>query len=52
MDGGSREEEGLRRCEEGCCGNSRDDVGLLQRYLEDQIRLVGSVYGCGNEDDF
>lgn len=27
------------------------EVGLLQRYLEDQILLVGSVYDCGNEDE-
>ena len=26
-------------------------MGLLQRYLEDQIRLVGSVYECGDEED-
>ena len=49
----------MLRCEEG-----RDDCGvevekeeveggvrLLQRYLEDQILLVGSVYDCGDEDD-
>lgn len=27
------------------------EVGLLQRYLEDQLRLVGSVYECGDEFD-
>jgi hypothetical protein len=26
-------------------------VGLLQRYLEDQMLLVGSVYDCGDQDD-
>ncbi|KAG2700460.1 hypothetical protein I3760_07G231500 [Carya illinoinensis] len=51
---GSQEEEPLRRCEEGCgCGVVEEDqgVGLLQRYLEDQMLLVGSVYDCGDEDD-
>ncbi|EEF40617.1 uncharacterized protein LOC8281636 [Ricinus communis] len=50
--------DGLRRCEEGFrdCGCSRraeeeKEVGLLQRYLEDQLRLVGSVYECGDEFD-
>ncbi|KAJ7949670.1 Transmembrane protein [Quillaja saponaria] len=50
----SQEDERLRRCEEGCgCGGGGDeeDVGLLQRYLEDQLLLVGSVYECGDEDD-
>lgn len=48
------EENRLRRCEEGCCcgGNGEDsEVGLLQRYLEDQLALVGSVYECGDELD-
>ncbi|XVF63338.1 hypothetical protein PTKIN_Ptkin09bG0079800 [Pterospermum kingtungense] len=47
------EENRLRRCEEGCCcGDGEDsEVGLLQRYLEDQLALVGSVYECGDEDD-
>ncbi|KAJ6762132.1 TRANSMEMBRANE PROTEIN [Salix koriyanagi] len=51
-DGGDR----LRRCEEGFCDcdceeEEEKEVGLLQRYLEDQIRLVGSVYECGDEFD-
>ncbi|OMO67641.1 hypothetical protein CCACVL1_20412 [Corchorus capsularis] len=43
--------EWLRRCEEGCCcgGGEEREVGLLQRYLEDQLALVGSVYECGDE---
>lgn len=43
----------MRRCEEGCCcgeGEERE-VGLLQRYLEDQLALVGSVYECGSDSD-
>ncbi|XVE55031.1 hypothetical protein DITRI_Ditri03aG0128500 [Diplodiscus trichospermus] len=46
------EENRLRRCEEGCYGGEGEEreVGLLQRYLEDQLALVGSVYECG--DDF
>ncbi|XWS21938.1 hypothetical protein CRYUN_Cryun30bG0099600 [Craigia yunnanensis] len=47
------EENRLRRCEEGCCcgeGEERE-VGLLQRYLEDQLALVGSVYECGDNFD-
>lgn len=49
----SREDdERLRRCEEGCCGVvEREEVGLLQRYLEDQLTLVGSVYDCGDDDE-
>lgn len=47
--------ERLRRCEEGrCCGGGggESEVGLLlQRYLEDQLRLVGSVYECGDDGD-
>ena len=51
-DGGDR----LRRCEEGFCDceceeEEEEEVGLLQRYLEDQLRLVGSVYECGDEFD-
>ncbi|KAJ6696861.1 hypothetical protein OIU85_003238 [Salix viminalis] len=51
-DGGDR----LRRCEEGFCDcdceeEEEKEVGLLQRYLEDQLRLVGSVYECGDEFD-
>lgn len=50
------DEERLRRCEEGFCDCDRSvdeekEVGLLQRYLEDQLRLVGSVYECGDEFD-
>ncbi|KAL6318174.1 hypothetical protein AAG906_035679 [Vitis piasezkii] len=46
----------LRRCEEGGAGAEEEgegegEVGLLQRYLEDQIGLVGSVYECGDEED-
>lgn len=39
----------LRRCEEGCnCGGfGPEEAGLLQRYLEDQLILVRSVYDCG-----
>lgn len=48
------EDESLRRCEEGCCGCEQQDdgreVGLLQRYLEDQLMLVGSVYDCADDD--
>ncbi|XP_010478934.1 PREDICTED: uncharacterized protein LOC104757845 [Camelina sativa] len=43
----------LRRCEEGCgCGGGieTEEAGLLQRYLEDQLILVRSVYDCGEED--
>ncbi|EOA36331.1 hypothetical protein CARUB_v10010640mg [Capsella rubella] len=45
----------LRRCEEGCgCGGGggfeEEEAGLLQRYLEDQLVLVRSVYECGEED--
>lgn len=49
------EDARLRACEEGCsCGGGEgegSEVGLLQRYLEDQLRLVGSVYECGDECD-
>lgn len=27
-----------------------EEVGLLQRYLEDQFVLVGSMYDCGDDD--
>ncbi|KAI3431872.1 uncharacterized protein J3R85_007739 [Psidium guajava] len=60
-DGEEEEEaaaERLRRCEEGRCGGGggggvgESEVGvLLQRYLEDQLRLVGSVYECGDDGD-
>ncbi|KAJ0024109.1 uncharacterized protein LOC116125929 [Pistacia vera] len=49
-----QDEERLRRCEEGCCGCEFEDereVGLLQRYLEDQLMLVGSMYDCDVGDD-
>ncbi|XP_030530654.1 uncharacterized protein LOC115741051 [Rhodamnia argentea] len=56
--GGEEEEEEeaaarLRRCEEGRCGGGGEsEVGvLLQRYLEDQLRLVGTVYECGDDGD-
>ncbi|GKV09134.1 hypothetical protein SLEP1_g20680 [Rubroshorea leprosula] len=48
------EEERLRGCEEGCgCNNEGEEreVGLLHRYLEDQLMLVGSVYDCGDDRD-
>lgn len=47
-----RKEEPLSRCEEGCGrGVEEEEVGLLQRYLEDQMLLVGSVYDCGDDSD-
>ncbi|KAB1204743.1 hypothetical protein CJ030_MR8G027410 [Morella rubra] len=52
---GCRGDESLRRCEEGCgCGveEEEEEVGLLQRYLEDQMLLVGSVYDCGDDEDY
>ncbi|XP_062098737.1 uncharacterized protein LOC133804610 [Humulus lupulus] len=49
------EDDRLRRCEEGCCGGHGPDegggVGLLQRYLEDQLLLVGSMYDCGDDGE-
>ncbi|KAF3445419.1 hypothetical protein FNV43_RR10595 [Rhamnella rubrinervis] len=47
------DDDRLRRCEEGCCGAAaeREEMGLLQRYLEDQLMLVGSVYDCGDDDE-
>ncbi|XP_061348289.1 uncharacterized protein LOC133293697 [Gastrolobium bilobum] len=48
-DGGDR----LRRCEEGCCwcggDENEDEKGLLHRYLQDQLLLVGSMYECGDD---
>ncbi|KAK4803849.1 hypothetical protein SAY86_003666 [Trapa natans] len=44
----------LRACEEGRCFDSDDrerEVGLLQRYLEDQLSLAGVVYECGDDFD-
>lgn len=49
-----RKEEPLIRCEEGCgrgVEEEEEGVGLLQRYLEDQMLLVGSVYDCGDDSD-
>ncbi|KAL9234609.1 hypothetical protein vseg_009463 [Gypsophila vaccaria] len=59
-----RRDDGLRRCEEGRGkeegGGYEDDcereIGwlLMQRYLEDQLGLVGSVvtaYDCGRDED-
>lgn len=55
-----RGDECLRRCEEGLgrqtVADAESDIGwlLMQRYLEDQLRLVGSVvavYDCGREDE-
>ncbi|KAJ4964196.1 hypothetical protein NE237_024135 [Protea cynaroides] len=42
---------GLCRCEEGRGGEPIEEREgrLLQRYLEDQLGLVGSVYDCGDE---
>ena len=53
---GSREDAPLLRCEEGRQEEEKEEVegggvGLLQRYLEDQMLLVGSVYDCGDQDD-
>ncbi|XP_057532422.1 uncharacterized protein LOC130810396 [Amaranthus tricolor] len=60
-----RDDLGLRRCEEGREQDDYNDhdqseereIGwiLLQRYLEDQLGLVGSVvsvYDCADHDDF
>ncbi|WJX30930.1 hypothetical protein P8452_19417 [Trifolium repens] len=42
----------LRRCEEGCCyDENEEEKGLLHRYLEDQLFLVGSMYDCGDEEE-
>ncbi|XP_027940050.1 uncharacterized protein LOC114194157 [Vigna unguiculata] len=41
----------LRRCEEGFCEEQPQEKGLLHRYLEDQLFLVGSMYECGDDDD-
>ncbi|KAB2031419.1 hypothetical protein ERO13_D05G288000v2 [Gossypium hirsutum] len=46
------EENRLRQCEEAPCGEGEGrGGGLLQRYLEDQLALVGSVYDCGDDFD-
>lgn len=56
----SPEIERLRRCEEGGCRTAlpdeigedgEEDIGLLRRYLDDQLLLVQSVYECGNCGD-
>ncbi|KAL4281540.1 hypothetical protein GQ457_03G028300 [Hibiscus cannabinus] len=45
-------ENRIPRCEEGCCGDGEGrEAGLLQRYLEDQLALVESVYDCGDDLD-
>ncbi|XP_022990172.1 uncharacterized protein LOC111487144 [Cucurbita maxima] len=53
----SPESERLRRCEEGGCRSAlpekvgddgEEDIGLLPRYLDDQLLLVRSVYVCGD----
>ncbi|KAM0972204.1 hypothetical protein ACFX13_020290 [Malus domestica] len=59
-DEAGEEEERMRRCEEGRGSGSaaaaagkedgKEEMGLLQRYLEDQLLLVGSVYDCGDDD--
>lgn len=41
----------LWSCEERYGDGSDWEIGLLQRYLEDQLRLVGSVYECGDDFD-
>ncbi|KAJ8769938.1 hypothetical protein K2173_009020 [Erythroxylum novogranatense] len=52
------EEERLRLCEEGLWSSDRttvdegEEVGaLLQRYLDDQLTLAGTIYECGDDDD-
>ena len=53
------EDDRVSRCEEGRCAAAaeeeeeerREEMGLLQRYLEDQLSLVGSVYDCGDYYD-
>ncbi|XP_022152501.1 uncharacterized protein LOC111020213 [Momordica charantia] len=52
----SPEIERLRRCEEGGCAaalpeDGEEEIGLLQRYLDDQLLLVRSVYECGDGDN-
>ncbi|KAM2152148.1 hypothetical protein ACFX1R_046505 [Malus domestica] len=52
-------EERMRRWEEGRGSGSaaavvkeeeKEEMGLLQRYLEDQLVLVGCVYDCGDDE--
>ncbi|WCJ44220.1 hypothetical protein M5689_024900 [Euphorbia peplus] len=45
------DEDRFRRCEEGFCNCDPEEVGLLHRYLEDQLILVKSMYECGDDDD-
>ena len=49
----SGDDDRLRRCEEGYCGcdGGYEEVGLLQRYLEDQLVLVRSMYECGDDEE-
>ncbi|CAK9326083.1 unnamed protein product [Citrullus colocynthis] len=56
----SPEIERLQECEEGGCrpplpeqigGDSGEEIGLLQRYLDDQLLLVRSVYECADCSD-
>ncbi|XP_028776326.1 uncharacterized protein LOC114733087 [Neltuma alba] len=48
----SRDDDRLRRCEEGCSGcGSDEEKGLLQKYLEDQLCQVRSMYECGDDED-
>ncbi|TKY49612.1 hypothetical protein E2542_SST27046 [Spatholobus suberectus] len=41
----------LQRCEEGYPEEGEEEKGLLHRYLEDQLLLVGSMYECGDDDE-
>ncbi|CAJ1958903.1 unnamed protein product [Sphenostylis stenocarpa] len=50
-DSASAAADRLRRCEEGCCEEEQEEKGLLHRYLEDQLFLVGSMYECGDDDE-
>ncbi|CAN6720297.1 unnamed protein product [Malus baccata var. baccata] len=52
-------EERMHRWEEGRGSGSaaavvkeeeKEEMGLLQRYLEDQLVLVGCVYDCGDDE--
>ncbi|KAK7401271.1 hypothetical protein VNO78_12625 [Psophocarpus tetragonolobus] len=48
-----RSADRLRRCEEGLAEEEREPQGkgLLHRYLEDQLFLVGSMYDCGDDEE-
>ncbi|KAK4794696.1 hypothetical protein SAY86_012690 [Trapa natans] len=51
---GALADERLLECEEGRCFDSHErerEVGLLQRYLEDQLSIAGVVYECGDDFD-